>query len=410
MADYTDSEVSVALGDGTGKFPTVNTIGLGEGSGPEGIVAADFNKDSKLDLATADYSSSEVTILLGNGDGTFQAPEQISLGGPDGAAYLVAADFNKDGDLDLAVTNASSNSVSILQGDGKGGFTDVQDVSVGNFGTVKAIATGEFNGDGYPDLVATIPGNDVVAVLLNDGNGKFDVPTGFTPLPGKSGFYHPAPGASGLADITLLPRPDGLSDLVVACETSNTINIFFNQGNGTFFPAITVTVPGTTPFPTALTSADFAGAGHSQIAVADNVTGDVYIFTPMGVGNTATFLPGPATSTSPPTGPVPLQGAVEPADLNKLLSQLETLQGGNPVTMGPFDNTSEITPAGSTPPPFMAFTSLVYPPNLVPLSLDGAGTVLDSDSGDAQRDRRGHESWLHAERRLPRRLAITGFE
>ena len=118
------------LGNGDGTFqPAVNTR---SGSDPDAIVAGDFNGDGRLDLAVADQASNDVSILLGNGDGTFQTPVQVTERSrvlvPDA---IVAGDFNGDGRLDLAVAERQSNDVSILLGNGDGTFQPQVTYAVG---------------------------------------------------------------------------------------------------------------------------------------------------------------------------------------------------------------------------------------------------------------------------------------
>jgi hypothetical protein len=90
------------------------------GSNPSWVTSADFNGDGKKDLAAANYSSSNVSILLGNGDGTFRAPVNYAVGG--GPSAAAAGDFNGDGRMDLVTANIVSNDVSILLGNGDGTF------------------------------------------------------------------------------------------------------------------------------------------------------------------------------------------------------------------------------------------------------------------------------------------------
>ncbi len=91
------------------------------------MVAGDFNKDGNQDLAVVNHTDNTVSILLGNGDGTFAAHTDIPVGA--GPIALVAADFNRDGNLDLAVVNQTANTISILLGNGDGTFKDQNRIS-----------------------------------------------------------------------------------------------------------------------------------------------------------------------------------------------------------------------------------------------------------------------------------------
>ena len=99
------------------------------GSCPDALVAGDFNGDGRTDLAVANSGSNDVSVLLGNGDGTFQPQVTYAVGsGPDA---LVAGDFNGDGRTDLAVANSGSNDVSVLLGNGDGTFQTQVTYAVG---------------------------------------------------------------------------------------------------------------------------------------------------------------------------------------------------------------------------------------------------------------------------------------
>jgi hypothetical protein len=161
-----DQTVGVLLGVGDGTFPTQVTYPVGGGSDPfdsDYVLAADFNKDGKLDLIVANFDDNTVSILLGNGDGTFQ-PQVIYPTGA-GPNDLAIGDFNHDGNLDVAATDNEDTTISILYGNGDGTFqAPVIDnlAGVGPWG----IASGDFNGDGLTDLVVTNNGDSTVTMLL----------------------------------------------------------------------------------------------------------------------------------------------------------------------------------------------------------------------------------------------------
>jgi FG-GAP-like repeat/Domain of unknown function (DUF4214)/Putative Ig domain len=370
ISDYSSDVLSILLGDGQGGFQTAQTIDLNGPNGPWGIVSGKFDTDDHLDLAVADFSSSEVSILLGNGDGTFKSSQTIGLNGPDGAESIVSGDFNKDGALDLAVTDASSDEISILLGKGDGSFEAAQTVDL-DAGTVpRGIVSGDFNQDGSLDLAVTDSGSAEISVLLGNGDGTFQGPANY-PL---------ADGSSGPTGIALSLTVGGSPNLVVTCTASNSVNVFFNRGDGTFLPAINI--PQASSEPLGITVADFANDGLGQAAIASKDSNNVVLLSPAGVGNTATFLPGPQTS-DPLAGPSNLEKLIDPTALDKLLSQIETLQGGNTAFLGPFDQRGLIAPQMTIPPNFMAFTNLVYPNynppynlDLVPLSLNAPGMFL----------------------------------
>jgi len=139
------------------------------GAGPAQLIVADFNGDHIPDLATVNSGSNTVSILINKGDGTFRPQLEFATGpGPVG---LAAVDWNKDGKMDLVVVNSGADadhSVSILLGNGDGTFQPHQDIA--GAPSANSIAVGDFNHDGNPDI-ATSSNNPVNAVHVSLGNG-----------------------------------------------------------------------------------------------------------------------------------------------------------------------------------------------------------------------------------------------
>jgi Bacterial Ig-like domain (group 3)/FG-GAP-like repeat len=151
--------VLLGNGDGTFQAPQVHS-GINE---PTGITTSDFNHDKKLDLAVAVYNGASVLILLGNGDGTFQSGTPYFAGNAPGT--VVSADFNKDGNLDLAASDYNGGGVSVLPGKGDGSFASPTIHATGNNPTY--VAVGDFNNDGSADLAVTNATDNTVSILLN---------------------------------------------------------------------------------------------------------------------------------------------------------------------------------------------------------------------------------------------------
>ena len=372
VSDFTDNVVSIVLGNGDGSFQLAQTQDLNGGTRPWGIVSGDFNNDHKVDLAVANYRSDTVTILIGNGDGSFQPEPGVTFGIFPGCPTSIATgDFNNDGNLDLVVASQEVSptpfdSAFVLIGNGNGTFQKADYLfspNVASFGP-PGIVVGDFNGDHFSDVAVTNNTANSISVFLNKGDGTFQ----------DSNDYSVAMGSSGPSAIALEPTVGGPPNLVVTCTSSNTINVFFNPGAANFLPAISIPIPGSEP--AGITIADFANDGLGQAAIINNQSSDVVLLSPVGVGNTATFLPGTSPSNIPLTGPTNLDNTIDSTALDKLLTQIASLQGGNTTNLGPFNEQSLITPGGTLPPNFMAFTSLVYPNNQVPLTLNAPGLFL----------------------------------
>ncbi len=214
--------ISVLLGNGDGTFGTSNVVPLP--GRIESVIAGDFNGDGKLDLAAPNFEPQPytVSILLGNGDGTFgPSTEYPTLDVP---FIVIADDFNHDGKLDLALnTDQGTVSVigSVLLGNGDGTFQPRKDFATG-FMQSADLASGDFNSDGKTDLVVANNADDSVSILLGSGDGTF-TPQSSIALP--------------VTPFRLVTRDvdgDGKMDLVVARRNSATVSILVGKGDGTF--------------------------------------------------------------------------------------------------------------------------------------------------------------------------------
>jgi hypothetical protein len=180
------SKVSVLLGNGDGTFraPLQFDMGVPAASSRESgsIAVGDFNSDGREDLVASTASAAGVSVLLGNGDGTFRAPLIIGTGAR--SVFVAVGDFNNDRIEDLAVANISPNNVSVLLGNGNGTFNMPLILGVG--GQPASLAVGDFNGDGIQDLAVSSAGitfgfisSGRVSVLPGNGNGTFQPATDF---------------------------------------------------------------------------------------------------------------------------------------------------------------------------------------------------------------------------------------
>ncbi|PYU75787.1 MAG: hypothetical protein DMG49_02485 [Acidobacteria bacterium] len=150
-ADGTFSTRTSAVSYSTDSLPSIRAVG-------------DFNGDGQLDLAVFDYRFGNVFVMLGNGDGTFQAA-QNSGEGINGFSFLGVGDFNGDGKLDLATV--AGDDVSVLQGNGDGTFGPAV-IFFGAGNLPRSLAVGDFNGDGLPDSALVGPISNNVSILINN--------------------------------------------------------------------------------------------------------------------------------------------------------------------------------------------------------------------------------------------------
>ena len=247
------SQLSILLSNGDGTF-AINTVS-GIGRGFNAPTAVDFNGDGNLDLAVADYYSGDdsdsVSILLGNGNGTFANAVKYTVGEAPGE--IDTGDFNGDGVIDLAVANVFSYFVSVLIGEADGTFNPANNIDLGS-SRPNAVTVEDIDGDGIEDLVVAQSGNDDIIILQGQGDGNF--------IPGES-F---ASGAFDLKTVTTADfNNDGNSD--VAAVRDSDVSILLNQGNGSLQSTLQIEVPGTTTLGVA--GGDINGDGVSDLAVAD---------------------------------------------------------------------------------------------------------------------------------------------
>jgi hypothetical protein len=269
------SAVFFGKGDGTFQAPVHESWKYA----PASLLVGDFNGDGKLDLAVGGLSGNTayVGVFLGNGDGTFQAPVTTAVPGMQYGGFLeAAADFNKDGKLDLVVSSGNDDSnhvpqlsATVLLGKGDGTFTIGATLATGTSGGIGA--AGDLNGDGIPDLVVPDRGNSVYRVFLGKGDGTFQPPlvttTPFVPFSAK------------LADL----NGDGKLDMLLFNVTaSSRMTVYLGNGDGTFTQRDTYSDAADTWFGG---MGDFDGDGKLDIVMAGKS-----ITTPTGLFSASLWL------------------------------------------------------------------------------------------------------------------------
>ena len=326
------SSVNVLLGNGDGSFQALTRYATGTGS--INLVVGDFNHDGSPDLAATNICSdpscaaSSVSILLGKGNGTFR-PHTDYLTGP-GPFGIAVGDLNGDGKEDL-VTSDVFDAITVLLGNGDGSFRVNPDISMScepgaDFCFAEAVVIGDFNGDLKPDLVTVNYYGFDFSIFLGNGDGTFQPQQDFLPIVGNS---------STLAAADL--DGDGKLDLVtntISCNVADSVVIIYGNGDGTFNPAGHVYFSGVNCGPTQVLLADFNGDNKPDIASV-NV-----------LGNAVSVFPGVGDGTFPiheawGTGDIPVSIAVGDfnGDGKNDLVAANIVDGTISVLLGNGDNT-----------------------------------------------------------------------
>jgi hypothetical protein len=196
------------------------------GTHPTSVAIGDFNGGAP-DLAVANEGSDNLSILLGNGFGQFTAGTPVSVGAA--PSSVVTGFFNNDAFMDLAMASIGTDNIAIRLGDGNGGFSGTGTVATGIGSDPRAIAVGDFNNDNKADLVSANNGNSTVSILLGDGNGGFTTDT--TPFNAASSAANPvAVAVIQLGGTT--STPDTNLDAMIASQTNDQVLMLTGDGTG----------------------------------------------------------------------------------------------------------------------------------------------------------------------------------
>ncbi|MEO8678550.1 MAG: VCBS repeat-containing protein [Vicinamibacterales bacterium] len=272
------NNVSVLLGDGTGAFK--GKTDFPAGGAPQRIEAADLDGDRHIDLVLPITTGNAVAVLFGDGHGRFAEPGLIPVVG--GPFMTVVADVNGDGRLDVAVgtQTAGLRRVALLLGNGSRTLSAPSYFGVFE-STPTALGVADFNRDGKLDLAAgggpnVPPGTNNLSILLGDGNGGFSATASFT--------AGPAPQSMSIADF----NGDGFSDIAISnslpAGTDSTVSVLFGDGQGGFAERLPLEI-GVLGRGTG--AADFNRDGHLDLVVANSASNSVSVLLGDGQGRFA---------------------------------------------------------------------------------------------------------------------------
>jgi hypothetical protein len=254
VANSGSNNVSIFLGNGNGTFHLAETVVVG--NNPFFVTTGHFHGGNVVDLAVTNSGDNTVSILLGHGNGSFDLPMNFAVG--ENPQSLAVADFNGDDIQDLAVANRDSNSVSVLLGNGDGTFAPAANVAVG--GAATFVVAADFAGDGRQDLAVTTVDSSVyqrgtLSILLGNGDGTF-----------RSGQSLTGVGRNLTSIAAHDFRGIGIQDLAVTGYLTDTVSILLGKGDGTFTLDRTYQVGGQ---PQSIAVGDFDGDGMPDIVTAD---------------------------------------------------------------------------------------------------------------------------------------------
>jgi hypothetical protein len=297
------------------------------GNAPERVTVADFNEDGNPDVAVVNKDSANLSVLLGNGDGTLQPAVTYELDvQPSG---ITTGDYNGDGNLDIATAGFGARMAVILSGNGSGGFGTAATYGSGSSGA--GIATADFNEDGSPDLVIADDGHDTMLVLLNNGSGGFGVGTQYN--------LDWIPTDIAVGDF----NRDGNIDAAAPNSFSNNVSVRLGNGNGTFGPLQNF---GVGPNPRSIVVADFNRDSNPDLAVSSGTTGNLAVKLGNGAGGFGTTANFPAGNGSQSIGVADFNGDENPdVAVANVPGNVAVLLGNGSGGFGPLNNFA----AGSGP-------------------------------------------------------------
>jgi hypothetical protein len=376
IANSADNTVSILLGNGNGTFKQAPGSPFFVGTDPTSVAVGDFNGDGKPDLAVVNFSDETVSILIGNGDGTFTPAPGSPVSAGFSSYTLALADFNGDGIVDLAVTNIDSYQVQILLGNGDGTFAAAANSPIVDVNCPRSIAIGDFTGNGIPNIAIANYANDTATILVPTrtvqetasasgvsliGAGTHNMKASY---PGDSNY-----GSSTSSTIPLIALPAvtaTLSSSSINSLDSLTVKVSVNGGTGNATPTGTIT----------LSSGSYSSAATSLSGGSANIS------------IAAGILPvGTDTITASYSGDSSYGAATTTASVTILLSSFTV--SGTSISLAPGSTTGNtstitVTPTNSFTGTIELTASITTSPtgavNLPTVSFGTSSTVIISGS------------------------------
>ncbi|MGC2509457.1 MAG: FG-GAP-like repeat-containing protein, partial [Acidobacteriaceae bacterium] len=268
-------------------FAAYNPLAIGMGNFADGVAVGDFNRDGNLDIAVSYLQDNDVKVLFGNGGGGFTTGATYAVGSQ--PFWLVSGDVNGDGYPDLVATNTNVNgatgTVSVLLNNKNGTFAGAATYTVGK--QPYQVAIGDVNGDGHPDLAVANYGANTVTILFGSASGTFTVqPTTLTTCANPYGV--------AIGDF----KHNGFPSVAVTCYNSSQLEIFPNNGNGTFGSPYMYTVGNTlsslVPNPASIALGDFNRDGKLDIVVGNTTANNISFFAGNGDNTFAASVESPS--------------------------------------------------------------------------------------------------------------------
>jgi tetratricopeptide (TPR) repeat protein len=233
VTNFTDNTFSLFLGNGDGTFKqaTGSPFALPSAvTGPIAMTATDINSDGNLDLAIVNQTTNNVSILLGNGNATFTESTGSPIAVGKSPVAIATGDLNNDSHPDLAVVNQTDNTVSVLLGKGDGTFTAATNSPLATGQAPTAVTIADFNADGNADIAVTDPQTDSVSVFLGLSQGlfapAFELPVGTNP----TAILSAALSGASLPDVAITDDPSGVAGQVTVILSP--ASLFSNVGAG----------------------------------------------------------------------------------------------------------------------------------------------------------------------------------